>query len=103
MPKVGDQQDEQDGLPNPDIVRRAEDEGFVEGEEEVEVRKLREHDGGTLRDDVGLRYSVSECEVFVLSEMGEEGTDEGGNRLDGEEEDSVKERDLSAGRGVLYC
>lgn len=50
MAQVGDEQDEQDRLPDTQVGGGAQDEGLVEGEEEVQVGKLGEHDGGASGD-----------------------------------------------------
>lgn len=103
MPQVSNQQNSQHGAPDAQVRRGAQDEGLVEGEEEVQVRELGEgrgrggRDGGGGDDDDGGRGGgVGQGEVGVLLEVGKVGADEGRDGLEEEEEEAVREGQAEA-------
>ena len=93
MSDVANQQTEEHGLPDADVRGGPQHEGFVDGEEEVQVGELGEHDRrpqGNWRSR--SRGSMRELEVGLLVEVGVVCAEEGGERFDEEEEESVEER-----------
>lgn len=98
MPQVGNEKNEQDSLPNAQIGRGSQNESLIEGEEEVQVGKLGEHDGsaGGNGSQNGGRGRVGQEQVVPLSEMGIIRSHEGGNGLDDEEEDAIGQRETEA-------
>lgn len=98
MPQVGQQQDKQHGLPDADVRGGAQNQRLVEGEEKVQIGELGEDDGGAGRDggQDGGGGGVGQEQVVALAEVGVVCADEGGDRLDGEEEEAVRQRDADA-------
>ena len=72
MAQVGDEQAEEQGAPDAAVGRRAQDEGFDEGEAEVQVRELAEHDRRAGRDAGfgGAAGEVGEVEVGLRLQGG---------------------------------
>lgn len=93
MPEIRHQQPRQQGPPDPAIIRRAQHQRLVDGEEEIEVRELSEHDSGGGWERSGGGGGVGQGEVGVGLEEGEVGAEEGGEGLDVEEEEAVGEWD----------
>lgn len=94
MAKVRDQEHEEEGAPDFEVVGGAEDEGLVEREREVQVAELAEDDVHAGREGGGGRVGgrVGHLEVLLWGEEGGDGADEGRDRFDVEEEDAVGER-----------
>lgn len=101
MAEVGDEEAEQHGAPDGGVGRGAQDEGLVEGEEQVQVGQLRQHDGGAGRDGGRPQHwqrgrgGVGQEQVVALAQVGEEGADEGRDGLYVEEEEAVGGRELA--------
>jgi len=92
MAEIRDEQPKENGFPDAQVGGGAQHEGFVEGEEEVQVGELREHDVGGERDCGGggrRGGEVRHLQVGEGLEVGVEGADEGGDGLDDEEEECV--------------
>lgn len=104
MPKVSDEQAEEDGLPDPHVGGGSQNESLVESEEEVEIGELGHGDRGPEWDGRRGRSRIGEPEVFILVEVGEICSDEDRDRFNYKEEDAVdewqREWDARGCRGV---
>ncbi|TGO89824.1 hypothetical protein BPOR_0092g00100 [Botrytis porri] len=74
MPEIRDEQSKQEDFPDAEIRGAAQNEGFVEGEEEVQVCELGEHDvgreGDGVGDGVGGGGHVGQQQIVVWLEEG---------------------------------
>lgn len=85
MAEVGDEQDEQDRPPHAQVARGPEDEGLIEGEEQVQVGQLGQDDGRAGRHRRARargRGGVRQRQVLGLPEVCEEGAHERRDGLD---------------------
>jgi len=101
--EIGYQQHEQHRLPHAQIRRSAEHQSLVQGEQQVQIRKLGEYDGRSAGNRRGGSRGIRQGQVRRLVEVREVGPHEGRDGFDEEEEDAVRKRRLeSSHRGLRW-
>lgn len=93
MAKVGNKQAEEQRPPHADVARRAENQGFVESEEKVQIGKLGQHHScgeGYIRR--WSRSGMGKVKIGSRLVMGVVGASDGRKGLDPEKEKTIDER-----------
>ena len=93
MTEIGNEKAEEEDPPDSPIVGRAQNKSFIQREDKVHVRKLRQNDTLAGRDAKSSCGSwVREPHVLSLLEMRIVSTNSGRHRLDVEEKEGIKQR-----------
>lgn len=92
MAEISDEEYQQNGPPDTQVVRRPQDQGLVEGEEEVEIGELAQDDargdGDAFRGGGGGSI-VRQLQILQRAVVRVEGAHQGRKGLDDEKEDAI--------------